>query len=699
MRKLLSLLLIVNFMSRSRAEGTDSLKLLLEKQKHDTTDVLKIIKLAQKNTGNNPGEALDFLKKGLKISEEINFKAGVAKAYLAMGFAFRSMSKFDSARFYYQTSIDMLRQLNRKKDLITAYNNMGVIEKEVGNYPKAIDYYIQSLNIATNLKDNRGLGRAYSNIGIVYRNMKNYDKALEYQLKALHYDSLGKEKNALGRTFANLGNIYLEKKDYKRAVDYFENSVKIFLETNDNSSLSIMYTNTAEAYSEMRDFKKATQYARAALELAEEVKDPMLKGHAMLLLGEVNEKQEFYPVSEKNYLEALAIFKKIGSNSKMKDVYYDMSLMYRKSRQFEKSIDCFEKFNNLKDSLFTSDFSRQISEMEQKYESGKKQKEIEILIQSESIKDLQLKQKNVTIYAGIAIGLALIVFLFMVYRNLQQKKKTNHLLEAQNQEISSQKMIIEIKNKDIIDSINYAQRLQENILPPESTLKKLFPEIFVFYKPKDIVSGDFYWVEAKGDNVFVAVVDCTGHGVPGAIMSIVGNNLLNKIIREEKITSSEKILDSLVINVAQYLRQDGSNERISNDGMDITLCRINIKAKKLQLAGAYNPFMIVRNGNLTEYKADKFSVGRHTYEAGYKFKKTEIDLEKGDMLYLFSDGYADQFGGIKGKKFMRKNFYNLLKEISGLPVNEQNLKLEKSFNDWKQNVTQVDDVCVMGIRV
>ena len=491
MRKILAFLLFIIFLPQARAEGVDSLKLLLDKPKHDTLDILRIIKLAQKNTPNNPKEALGFLKQSLAAANKIDFPVGVAKANLAIGYAFRSMSQFDSARYYYKISIEMLQQLNRPKDLITAYNNMGVIEKEIGNFPKAIDYYIQSLNIATGLKDNRGQGRAYSNIGIVYRNMKNLDKALEYQLKALYYDSLGKEKNSMGKTYANLGNIFLEKKDNKKAIEYFERALKIFGETNDKASSAIIHNNTAEAYSEIGDFKKAMEYARIALTFAEEVKDPMLKGHTMLLLGELNDKQGFFGVSEKNFLEALAIFIKVGSNSKMKDVYYDMAQMYRKSKQFEKSIDCYEKYNNLKDSLFNSDFASQISEMEQKYQSGQKEKQIEILKQNESIKDLQLKQKNIALYAGVAVGIVLVVFLFMVYRTLQEKKKTNKLLEVQNEEISSQKMIIEEKNKDIIDSINYAQRLQENILPHDNILEKLLPESFVFYKPKDIVSGDF----------------------------------------------------------------------------------------------------------------------------------------------------------------------------------------------------------------
>lgn len=662
-------------------------------------DVLRMIKFAQKNTPNNPKEALGLLKKVMAAAQKANFPAGIAKAYLAVGYAHKSMSDFDSARIFYDTAIFMLKQLDRRKDLITAYNNLGVVEKEVGNFPKAIDYYIQSLNIATQIKDNRGQGRAYSNIGIVYRNMKNFDKALEYQLKALHFDSLSKDKNSLGKTSANLGNIFLEKQDFKKAVEFFEKALRIFKETDDKPSMAIILNNTAEAYSEMKDYKKAAEYARGGLALAEEIKDPMLRAHAMIMLGELNEKQGFYGVSEKNYLEALAIFNSVGNPIKVKDVYYDMALMYRKSKQYERSIEFFEKYITLKDSLFNSDFTRQISEMEQKYHSEQKEKQIEILKQSESIKDLQLKQKNITIYAGIVLGVALLFFLFFVYRSLQQKRKTNSLLEMQNSEITRQKGVIEEKNKDIIDSINYAQRLQQNILPPDSEFKKLLPQSFVFYKPKDIVSGDFYWLEKQGDEVFVAVVDCTGHGVPGAIMSIVGNNLLHKIVKEEKITSCAAILDNLVVNLVKYLRQEENSERISNDGMDVTLVKINLKSGSAQYAGAFNPLLIIKADAQEEHKADKFSVGRHTYLAGYRYSEKNFKVEKGSMVYLFSDGFSDQFGGTKGKKYMRKNFYSLLKDISTQDSGVQKEKLQQAFYDWKQNITQVDDICVIGFRV
>lgn len=683
----------------SAAQATDSLQILLNQKQHDTLSVVRLIKFAQKNTPNNPQEALVNLKKALRIAEGIHFAPGVAKAHVAIGYAFRSMSQYDSARHHYLVSIGMFRQLGRSKDLITVYNNIGVIEKETGNFPTAIDYYIQSLNIATGLKDNRGTGRAYSNIGIVYRNMKNFEKALEYQLKALHYDSLSKDMNSMGKSFANVGNIYLDKKDSRTAVSYFERSLKIFRETDDKPSMAIISNNAAEAYASMGDFKKAAEYARQGLSLAEQVRDPMLRGHAMLMLGELSEQQGFYPVAEKNYKEALDIFVQVGNNTKMKETYYDLAQLYRKSGQYEKALDCYERYNSLKDSLFNSDFAHQISEMEQKYQSSQKQKEIEILKQNESIKDLQIKQKNITLYAAVALGLALLLFLIFVYRNLQRNRKINALLESQNGEILRQKAIIEEKNKDIIDSLNYAERLQGNILPPDNVIHALFPESFVFYKPKDIVSGDFYWVEPVGDEIFIAAVDCTGHGVPGAIMSIVGYNLLHKILKEEKVTSCARILDSLVINLVRYLRQDVAAERISNDGMDVALCRINRRTGKAQYAGAFSPLVVIANGALTEYRPDKYSIGRHTYEAGYRFTENEFNIEPGSMLYMFSDGYADQFGGHKGKKFMRKNFYNLLQELAPLPAAHQKEKLSHVFHDWKQNITQVDDICVMGFRL
>lgn len=278
------------------------------------------------------------------------------------------------------------------------------------------------------------------------------------------------------------------------------------------------------------------------------------------------------------------------------------------------------------------------------------------------------------------------------------------LVKERTEQVVQQKEEIELKNtelevlfKHVTDSIRYAKNIQEAILPPKNVWNTLLPDSFVLYKPKDIVSGDFYWIDKKGDWVYFACVDCTGHGVPGAFMSIVGYNLLKDILMDEVIITPAQIMDKMNIGVSSTFHRDKA-VRTTKDGMDMTLCAINFKTMELQYASAFNSLYLVHNNELIKYIADKFPVGMDVNETK-PFTNHTIKLEKGDTLYISSDGYADQFGGPRGKKFMASNFRNLLLEISKNEVEMQHELLNKTIEDWKGNLDQVDDILIIGLRV
>lgn len=282
-------------------------------------------------------------------------------------------------------------------------------------------------------------------------------------------------------------------------------------------------------------------------------------------------------------------------------------------------------------------------------------------------------------------------------RVLEQKviERTEEVVK-QKEEIEVKTKELEILFKQVTDSIHYAKRIQEAILPPNSIMKSILPDSFVLYKPKDIVSGDFYWIDKKGDWCYFAAVDCTGHGVPGAFMSIVGHNLLKDILKNSDEIQPSIIMDKMNDGVANTLHT--SSERQTKDGMDMTLCALNYKTMELQFSGAFNPLYIVRNGELLQYKADKFPVGMFIGEK-QNFTHNSIQLEKGDTIYIFSDGYADQFGGPKGKKFMAGNFRALLVEACKHPLEKQKTLLNQTIEEWRGNLEQVDDILIIGVRV
>lgn len=300
-----------------------------------------------------------------------------------------------------------------------------------------------------------------------------------------------------------------------------------------------------------------------------------------------------------------------------------------------------------------------------------------------------------------SLGLALVKMRDDLAENerfLEQKviERTEEVVR-QKEEIENKNGELEILYKQVTDSIHYAKRIQEAILPPQALFDQLLPNSFVLYKPKDIVSGDFYWLDKKGESVYFAAVDCTGHGVPGAFMSIVGSNLLKDAVNNTDLYAPAEIMDKLNEGVATTLHV-GITEKQTKDGMDMTLCALDYKNLKLQFAAAFNPLYIIRDGELIQHKADKFPVGAFIGEKR-KFTNNTIDLKKGDMVYIFSDGYADQFGGPKGKKFMAGNFRTLLLEASKLPSEQQRLRLNETIEDWRGELEQVDDILIIGIKI
>jgi serine phosphatase RsbU (regulator of sigma subunit) len=290
-----------------------------------------------------------------------------------------------------------------------------------------------------------------------------------------------------------------------------------------------------------------------------------------------------------------------------------------------------------------------------------------------------------------------------VIRKMEQMKNQFKVESAEQEKEIFRLKNVELKAAmdEITESFRYAKRIQTAILPPDHLIQKAFPESFVLFKPKDIVSGDFYWMETSGNKIFIAAVDCTGHGVPGAMVSVVGHNCLNRTVREFRLSKPSEILNKLTELVEEtFMHKEflqGNSEDEIKDGMDISICCIDIENKTMEWAGANNPLWFVRDNEIKEIVADKQPVGKFDYRK--PFTNHSITLQKGDIIYLFTDGYADQFGGPFGKKFKYKQLKDLLLSLSGEKMPAQKESLENAFNKWKGHLEQIDDVCIIGVRI
>ena len=360
---------------------------------------------------------------------------------------------------------------------------------------------------------------------------------------------------------------------------------------------------------------------------------------------------------------------------------FDHALKENTIEAFDEFIDLYPSSNEIKQAIELRNQLSYITHLEEK-------KAMQDSIVAGQEKELQQQNKLNSMYI-LGLALTLILIFIIVFAYFQKRKASKEIL--------AQKLTIEHKNNEMLDSINYAKYIQDAILPPSKVFEKYLPNSFVLYKPKDIVSGDFYWLREKNDLVYFSVVDCTGHGVPGALMSIIGNNALNRAILEKGLDNPADILNQVNKTVFDTLHQTGEANNVK-DGMDMALCVWNKKTNTLQYAGANNSLYYIRDGQLSEIKADKHPIGSYKDET-VKFKNHTIKVQKVDMIYLFSDGFADQFGGPKGKKFMYKQFKTLLTKTADMPSMKQGDFLLNHLKEWQGDIEQLDDVCIIGVRI
>jgi serine phosphatase RsbU (regulator of sigma subunit) len=579
-------------------------------------------------------------------------------------------------------AVDMARELDFKRGLAAGLNNLGIAYRGTGEYEKAVSSHLEALRIYESLSNKRGAAASLSNLGSVYTVQEDFTQALYYHLEALKLDEEMGDRQAIASSLNNIGNDYYFQGDYTRALDYYQRSVEIKTEIGAQEEVAASLNNIGQVYESLNNLDKALKYYSLALNIMEEQELTQEIVTGLYNIGNVYAKQGNYAKGEEYIKRSLGIARTIGDREGVMYAFETLSGIYEQQGNYKEALEYQRLYSAARDSLFSEAKSKQMLEMSSKYESEKKEGEIKLLTQENSLRESQLARQKLLNYS-IIVGLLLVVFFsFFLYRQYREKQRAHHLLEE--------------KNKEITDSIRYAKHIQESILPPAEVVKTCLPDSFVLYLPKDIVSGDFYWIDKKDNRTFVAAVDCTGHGVPGAFMSIVGHSLLQQAVNEKGLRQPSLILDELNLGVLHTLRQDQLSS--SRDGMDIALCCIDFQNRVMEYAGAYNPLWLVREGKLEEIKANRHPVG---FVSGTPepFTNHVIPVKANDVIYIFSDGYADQFGGEKGKKFRYRELQNLLISICGKPMNEQRDILEQAFLKWKGDLEQVDDILIIGIRL
>lgn len=578
-------------------------------------------------------------------------------------------------------------KLKYLKSLAGAINNMGVDCEQNGNLDKAIIHFHNCLKIQEFLKEQSSVATTFNNIGAIYNTLGNTEKTLEYLQKSLVIREKINDIQGIAQSLNNIGTIYYNQKELSKALNYFERSLDLYKQVGDKEGMAYSLSNIGNIYDLMKS-PKGLSYNQRSLKLREEIGDN--KGQAFALVnvaeshfinGNINEALDFAK-------RAFELAKRMGFPDNIQKSSYILSKIYKSQSKYPLALEFYEQSVLMKDSIKNEESNRASYKLQTKYEFEKQQavKDAEHNKQMEIIAERGKKQKVITY--SIALGsLLLLIFFVFIYNRLQITKRQKSIIEEQKQ-------LVEEKQKEILDSINYAKRIQAAILPSDRVIKQFLPESFVFYKPKDIVAGDFYWLEHKHNKVLFAAADCTGHGVPGAMVSVVCNNALNRSVREFGLTEPSKILDKTKEIVIQEFEKSDADVK---DGMDIALCAL--QENTLYYSGANNPLWIIREGSgiIEEVKSTKQPVGK--VDNTKPFENHTVELKKGDCIYIFTDGFQDQFGGEKGKKFKAAKLKDLLLKINKNSMENQLQIITETFDKWKGSLEQVDDVCVLGVKI
>lgn len=686
-----------------QGHSIDSLQNLLKTEGNDTNRVntLNALCTQYSNIGNYH-KADSLVKQSLQMAGTLNFKMGLATAYRAQGALYEDEGDYPEALEAQKKALELAEETGDKKTMGYAYVYIGNIYEDEGNYPEALKSQLQSLKICQEIGDKEGIGSAYTNIGNIYSDQGNYEEAVKNQQLALAlFQKIG-DKDGIASTYSNIGNAYTFSGKYTEALKNQLEGLKMFEKIGEAPNVAYAYGNLGTIYQKMGNYQEALKNVLKSTEMSREIGDQYGLGSAYVAVGSVYTKLKDYNKAGKYLDSAMVLNKSIGEKDAVRDTYRSLVEYDSATGDYNKCFSDYKEYILYRDSLKNKDFDKKILrqqmnfDFQHKEDSAKAQQDKKDALAAAETK----KQKVIT--SSVVLGLILVLaFAMFAFRSWRITRKQKEVIESKSKETEEQKRaveernnIIESKNKEVLDSITYAKRLQDAILPPISIIKKHLPESFVLYKPKDIVAGDFYWFERTGDNILIAACDCTGHGVPGAMVSVVCSNALNRAVKEFRITEPGKILDKVRELVMETFEKSESEVK---DGMDASLCSINTSTGEIHWSGAYNPLWYIKNGELKEEVADKQPIG--VFDIQVPFNTSMVKLSKGDSLYLFTDGYADQFGGPKGKKFKYKQMQELLLANISKPMTEQGGILNEAINAWKGNLEQIDDILVIGIRV
>lgn len=675
--------------------------------------------------------AVTYLNLALAIYEAEGDLKNTAFCLSTIGDTYLFTGEFDKALDCHTRALTISKQLGDIHREAFCYSSIGNNYHMRGDFNASIEWHTKSIEVAEKANEENIIAGSMGVIADAYSNLYNYPKAIEMYLKALDIAEKKNDKHNTAFIYAGMSDIYQRQTDYVNAEKYLNMSISISKEIGDFSRSCDGELTMAELQIQKGDTAQARKTAEDALKLATENNYPFHQAWAYRIKGVLKKNERNYSESVAYFEKSLAISNELGDQKESAETRMHLANALLLNGQPDQAITvgvvayqlateikspglrleisdvlskAYEQKGDYKTALYYSQLSKALGDSVNNAENTKKQTELFLQHQfdkekeqgrieqakKDAIQEARYQQQTIILTIAIAGLILLGGLVFLIFRGLRQKQKANET-------ISEQKKMVEEKNQEITDSIHYAKNIQGAMLPTAELINGMFREHFVFFRPRDIVSGDFYWLGQRNNRKYFAVADCTGHGVPGGFMSMLGITLLHEILDEKNITSPDKMLNELRTLVIQSLNKDRkAGDVFTRDGMDIALCCVIPEENKLLFSGANNGIYILRGSELHELEPDKQPIGVHEHERTFTLK--EFTIQQGDVIVAFSDGYPDQFGGPRGKKMMYRKFREIITASAAQPVNSREAYLAAEFDKWKGSLAQIDDVCVMGIK-
>lgn len=613
----------------------------------------------------------ELSKRALELSISINDLSRIARSWRNIGIVNIVYGFFEKSMDCLQTALKIYEDIQDEAGQAAVAGNIGRVYFSIGQHESAIHWYLKCVDRCIPLNLERDLGIAYDNLAEVFMVLTDYEQAFDYVKKAIPIFEKLHEFSLLAVAYETLGEIYYKQKNYEEAMKWQQKAIEIAEKVEDHSNIAKGYLQIGKIYRKKRNYKESLKAFLQSLHYAEPINNKDTVGTAALQLAILSLEADNLEDALGYANKCLKIALETGMKHLESNAYRILSNVAESKKDYKTALDFYKQFEKVKSETIQLSSEQTIKNIKIAASVEKSEKEKEIF----RLKNTELAEAN--------------------YKIQRQKER----LELALKEIESTNKQLEEKNQDILHSIQYAQRIQEAILNNEHDVKTLLPNSFIFFKPKDIVSGDFFWITEKEGKILAAAADCTGHGVPAAIISVIGNNLLNDIVLNKNILEPGKILSQLHKGIQSILKQNQTSDNETRDGMDIALVCIDPLKKNLKFAGAFSSLYIASRGILDEIPGDKYAIGGVQDEMFRIFTTHSVDYYGGECIYLATDGIPNQVGGSEGKRFRSKPFKELLDTVSSLELEKQKQIIQNRFEEWIKGYEQIDDVLVWGIKL